>query len=39
MNNWILKICLLKQDGIFWYKMAEHLHILAEIVGHMAECY
>jgi hypothetical protein len=24
---------------MFGYKMAEHLHILAEIVGHMSENY
>jgi hypothetical protein len=39
MNDWILKICLLKQYGIFQYQMAEHLYILAEIVGHMTENY
>jgi hypothetical protein len=39
INNLISIICLLQKDGMFGYKMAEHLHILAEIVGHMCKNY
>jgi hypothetical protein len=38
-NDLISTICLLQQDGMFGYKMAEHLYISAETVGNMSENY